>query len=331
LSRKTNNFSTDNHSNNLPLIVVNPTSAGGSTETLWAKAASDFAAHFGAFNVKFTKAVGDGQRIALEAAQAGRKFIIACGGDGTINEVANGIIESGADAELGILPNGTGGDFRRTFDIPTFSAKAARYLKSGVTKTIDAGRATFTNHAGEEISRYFLGIASFGLSTSVINRVKKDKSFNWLPMRKLAGQATFAWSTLLTTLDMQYTKAKVKIDDGRPRELSVVNFCVANARYFGGGMKIAPDAKLDDGLFDIVMIGEISAAKILSNSYKLYNGTHFDVSGVHHTHAKQVEISPLHDEKTGFELDGELPGLLPLKLEIVPNALKIRVPKSTTK
>jgi diacylglycerol kinase (ATP) len=326
LSKNTQTFSSNGSSSDLPLIIVNPTSAGGSTGNIWAKTASDFAAHFGAFSVEFTRERGDGKRIALEAAQAGRKFIIACGGDGTINEAANGILESGADAELGILPSGTGGDFRRTLEIPTLSAKAAKYLREGKTKTIDVGRVTFANEAGEAVSRYFLGIASLGLSTSVIEKVKKDKPFEWLPFRSLAGRATFAWSTLQKTLEMRHTKVLAKIDDERERELTVVNFIVANSRYFGGGMKIAPEAKLDDGLFDVVMIGEISSAKILANSYKLYNGTHFDVSGVHQIKAKKVEIKPIANQSTPFEIDGELPGQLPATFEIIPRALKIRVP-----
>ena len=321
------NNSSPQTDSSLPLIIVNPTSAGGATGSIWAKTASDFATHFGPFSVEFTRSAGDGKRIALEAASAGRKLIIACGGDGTINEVANGILESKQPAELGILPSGTGGDFRRTLDIPIFSAEAAKYLQKGATKTIDVGRATFVNRAGETVSRYFLGIASFGLSTSVIEKVKKDKPFEWLPFRGLSGRATFAWSTLQKTLEMQYTKARVRIDENREREIKVVNFIVANARYFGGGMKIAPEAKLDDGLFDVVMIGEISSAKILANSYKLYAGTHLDVSEVHHTHGKQLTIKPLNNEIVPLEIDGELPGRLPATFEIVSNALRIRVPK----
>ncbi len=315
----------------LPLIIVNPTSAGGATARLWAGAASDFATHFGAFSVEFTRQPGDGKRIALAAAQQGRKFIIACGGDGTINEVANGILESGMDAELGILPNGTGGDFRRTFDIPTFSARAAKYLRDGVTRKIDVGRATFVDASGETVSRYFLGIASLGLSTSVIKKVKRDKSFEWIPFKAISGRATFAWSTLANTLAMKYTSVQVKIDDGRTRDLSMVNFVIANARFFGGGMKIAPDARLDDGLFDVVMIGEISSAKILANSYKLYAGTHGSVSEVHQTQGKNISLKPLNGETIQFEIDGELPGVLPATFEIVPQALKIRVPANLTK
>ncbi len=310
----------------MPLIIVNPTSAGGDTARIWARTAVELNRRSGAFAVEFTRAPGHGKQIALEAARAGRKLIVACGGDGTINEVANGILESGAPAELGILPSGTGGDFRRTLKISTNLAQAAADLKNGKTETIDAGRVTYVNDAGVSLSRYFLGISSFGISTSVIRRVKADKPFAWLP-RGLSGRVGFAWSTLQTTLEMKYTRALVSLDDGREREVSVVNFCVANARYFGGGMKIAPDAKLDDGLFDVVMIGEISAPKILANSYKLYAGTHGDVAEVHRARAKKIVVKPTADEKIRFETDGELPGFLPAIFEVAPQVLKIRMPK----
>lgn len=321
----------NNDSVDLPLVIVNPTSAGGSTEQAWARTASDFAEHFGAFSVEFTTRQGDATRIASEAAKNGRRLIIACGGDGTINETANGILQSGANAELGILPSGTGGDFRRTLKIPTVPWQAAECLRSGLTKTIDVGRVTFADANGEMVSRYFLGAASFGLSTKVIEKVKTDKPFDWLPLRAVAGRATFAWSTLRETMGMRLTKVLTQVDDGREKELSVVNFVIANARYFGGGMKIAPAAKLDDGLLDVVMIGEISSAKILANSYKLYAGTHLDMAGVHHTNAKKIVVKPNNNEIVPFEIDGELPGQLPATFEIVPNALRIRVPNSSAK
>ncbi len=165
----------------LPLIIVNPKSAAGATESNWAGIASDLRAHFGAFQVAFTKKAGDGVALAKSGADDGRKFIIACGGDGTINEVANGILESGADCELGVLPSGTGGDFRRTLGIPNEIREAAKCLRNGETKTIDAGKVTFIDHADEQTSRYFLNVASFGLSAAIIERVKKSSSLNWLP------------------------------------------------------------------------------------------------------------------------------------------------------
>lgn len=312
---------------NLPLIIVNPVSAAGSTQLRWAKTASDLAAHFGAYQVEFTRKTGDGIELAKKAAEAGRKFIIACGGDGTINEVANGILQSGQDAELGVVPSGTGGDFRRTIGMPQSASEAARGLRDGTTKTIDVGRVTFLNFKNEETSRYFLNISSVGLSASIIERVKTKNKLEWIPGNLLRGKTTFALSTLQEVLDLDFITVKVKIDDGAAKPLSTINFAVCNSRFFGGGMKIAPVAKINDGFFDVINIGDIKTAKILLNAYKLYSGTHLELKEVKSALGKRVEISPMNNEEIHPEIDGELLGKLPAVYEIVPNALKVRVPK----
>lgn len=328
MSNKTDTSSNDGNSN-LPLVIVNPKSAAGSTASRWAQIASDLRAHFGAFQVAFTKKPGDGVRLAKRGAATGRKFIIACGGDGTINEVANGILESGKDIELGILPSGTGGDFRRTLNVPNVAREAAKGLREGATKTIDVGKVSFFNHQNEKISRYFLNVSSFGLSAAINERVKEKNSFGWLPFDAIRGRAKFAFSTLQEVVDSEFITVRVKIDDREEKLLNTINFCVANSRFFGGGMKIAPDACLDDGFFDVVNIGDIKTAKILLNAYKLYNGSHLELEEVKSMLAKRIEISPAKSHQTIFiETDGELPGKLPAVYEIVPQALKVRVPRT---
>lgn len=311
----------------LPLIIVNPKSAGGSTRDNWSAIASDVRTHFGPFQVAFTKSAGDGSNIAKSAAESGRKFIIACGGDGTINEVANGILESGEDVEFGVLPSGTGGDFRRSLGIPQSTREAARAIRNGKSKRIDVGRITFRSHADETVSRYFLNVSSFGLAASIIERVKSNKALDWLPLGGVRGRASFALSTLQEVVGLDPVSVRVKIDDGEERPLQTVNFCVANARYFGGGMMIAPEAKLDDGYFDLVNIGDIRTAKIILNAYTLYNGSHLDLTEVKSSRVKRIEVSPINKgDEIHLETDGELPGKLPAEYEIVPNALTIRIP-----
>lgn len=312
---------------NLPLFIVNPKSAGGSTEQRWARIASDLATNFGAFQVEFTRRAGHGIELAQTAAEQGRKFIIACGGDGTINEVANGILLSGKETELGVFPSGTGGDFRRSLDIPNSTREAAQALRDGVTKKIDVGRVSFVNHQNEPANRYFLNVSSFGLSASINERVKGKDSLNWLPGDVLRGKAKFAISTLQEVLDFEFTTVRVKIDDAEEKSLNTINFCVANARFFGGGMKIAPDAKLDDGFFDVVNIGDIKTAKIIFNAYRLYSGSHLSLDEVKYKLARRVEIRPANENQVvDIETDGELPGKLPAIYEIVPQILKVRVP-----
>ena len=325
MPKKTNISS---NSANLPLVIVNPKSAAGSTQSRWANNASDLRAHFGAFSVAFTKKQGDGIELAKRGIASGRKFIIACGGDGTINEVANGILETGEDVELGIFPSGTGGDFRRTLGMPSTAREVAKTLREGITKMIDVGKVTFLSHNDEQVSRYFLNVSSFGLSASINERVKSTNLFKWLPGNTLSGKSNFAFSTLQEVLETEFITVRVKIDDNDEKTLNTINFCVANARFFGGGMKIAPDAKINDGFFDVINIGDIKTAKIILNVYKLYNGSHLSLKEVKSTLAKKIEVKSVDKNQTIFiETDGELPGKLPAVYEIVPNALKIRVPK----
>jgi YegS/Rv2252/BmrU family lipid kinase len=303
----------------LPLIIVNPTSAGGATGDAWPRVASELSTHFGAFRVAFTKARGDASRLAFAAARDGTRLIVACGGDGTISDVANGILEAGTEAELGILPSGTGGDFRKSLKIPTRTSEAAVLLRRGRTRTIDVGRVSYVGHNCEPESRYFLGVASFGMSGDVIRRIKQNDR-GWLQ-----GKASFALAMLQTTLASEATTAMVKLDEREEKRLTVANLCVANARYFGGGMKIAPEAKLDDGLFDVVSIGDLGALKILTNAPHLYLGTHLGMLNVHHSLAARVETRPVREaEKIAIEVDGELPGFLPASFELIPRALSVR-------
>ncbi len=328
MSNQTKTSFSSNGNTSLPLVIVNPKSAAGSTELRWARIAADLAKNFGAFNVEFTRKQGDGIRLAKQAAEAGRKFIIACGGDGTINEVANGILQCGGDVELGILPSGTGGDFRRSLEIASTARDAARDLRDGMTKTIDVGKVTFSNHDNKKVSRYFLNVSSFGLSASINERVKTQNALGWLPNDALRGKAKFALSTLQEVLETEFTIVRVRIDEKDEKLLNTINFCVANARFFGGGMKIAPQAKIDDGFFDVVNIGDIKTAKIIFNAYRLYNGSHLDLEEVKHIRAKHIEVRAADAKQEVFlETDGELPGKLPAVYEIVPQALKVRVPK----
>src|SRR3712207_1382739 len=255
----------------LPLVIVNPASASGATGRAWPAIASELRTHFGAFAVAFTGRGGEAVEIAERESRAGR-LVIACGGDGTISEVANGILRANNGAELGVLPSGTGGDFRRTLEIPSRAADAARRLREGKTRALDAGRVTFFNSRGEEESRFFVNVASFGMGGEVIRRVKSREGLPAGAARLLGGKLSFAAAALKSALTFDKPSVRVSVDGGAESQLTVANFCVANARYFGGGMKIAPNAKLDDGLFDVVAVGDVSAAKVLTNSYRLYLG-----------------------------------------------------------
>ena len=313
----------------LPLVIVNPESAGGSTRDAWPGIASELSTHFGSFTPKFTTRAGEGIEIAATAARKGVKLIIACGGDGTISEVANGILSVGSETELGILPSGTGGDFRKTIGIPPRVAAAAEFVRQGQTRLIDVGKVTLTRDDGELESRYFLGVASFGMSADVIARVKEGGP-DWLPTKGpkwLTGRLSFAVAMLQTAAKKSATRVVVQLDDDPARHMTVANLCIANARYFGGGMKIAPNAKLADGKFDVISIGDLGAARILANAPRLYVGAHLSMSEVGHALAAKVSARSLDKKETvEVEVDGEIPGCLPATFQILPKALRVRSP-----
>lgn len=312
----------------LPLVIVNPKSASGATRDKWSGVAADLRAHFGPFKVAFTKGPGDGIELARTHALGGAKFIIACGGDGTINEVANGILLSKTDCELGIFPSGTGGDFRRTIGLPTTPREIARALKEGETRAIDIGRVSFHDFEGQPIERYFINESSIGLAPSIIERVKGSTSLSWLPLDSVRGRASFALSTLQEVIGLGAIPVRVKIDEGEESVIHTVNLCIANARYFGGGMMIAPDAKLADGFLDVINVGDINTAKIILNAYTLYRGTHLDLPEVKSKLARRIEVRPANPtDRTLLSIDGELPGILPAIYEVAPAALKLRVPR----
>jgi diacylglycerol kinase (ATP) len=297
----------------MSIVIVNPSSASGGTGEAWPQIASDLRSQFGPFKVVFTKHRGDAFALANEAARKGARFIIACGGDGTVSEVANGILSSGKDVELGILPSGTGGDFRRTLEVPSQSRAAARVLKRGRTVRIDVGRVSFIDHNGADVMRYFLGVASCGMSTKVIERVKAEK-------------VSFASSLLQTALRTAPIRLAVQLDDSHERQIVVSNLCIANARYFGGGMKIAPDAKLTDGKFDVVGVGDLSALKIFTSAPRVYFGSHLSMPEVSHALARKITVRTADRvAEVALEIDGELPGKLPAAFQIVPKALRVRV------
>jgi diacylglycerol kinase (ATP) len=283
--------------------------------------------HFGPFEAALTQRSGEAVEIAEREARAGRRLVIACGGDGTINEVANGLLRSESGAELGLLPSGTGGDFRRTLGIPQRVADAARALREGETRLMDAGHVIFVNGHGAEESRFFVNVASFGMGGDVIKRVKSREGLPAGAARLLGGRLSFAAAALQAAVTFEKPSVRVSLDGGVSARITVANFCVANARYFGGGMKIAPKALVDDGRFDVVAVGDVSALTVLVNSYRLYLGTHLGMQEVHHALARRVRAESADGSPVKLEVDGELAGSLPAEFELLPRALRVRCPR----
>ena len=174
--------------------------------------------------------------------------------------------------------------FVAAFDIPARTTRRAIILRDGQTRRIDVGRASYATDTVEQETRYFLGVASFGMSADVIARVKAGQP-EWLPAkapRWLSGRVSFGAAMLQSAARMKPTRVLVQLDDKSAQRTTVANLCIANARYFGGGMKIAPNAKLTDGKFDVVSIGDLGFTRILSNAPRLYFGAHLSMHEVQH-------------------------------------------------
>jgi YegS/Rv2252/BmrU family lipid kinase len=305
-------------SSDLPLIIVNPKSGRGLSQREWASYAADIRMHFGAFECEFTKKSGEASEIAEREAKMGRKLIIGFGGDGTLSDIATGILRSGAKSELGLLHHGSGGDLRKTLGIPSPLWEAARRLRDGSTRLMDVGKVEYINHQGEKESRYFINVASFGMGGQVATRANRSS-------KPLGGKVAFANALLQTTFQYDLADVYVKIGSEEERRYRITNVCIANARYFGGGMKIAPDAKVDDGLFDVVTIGDFSTAEMVLHSYRLYLGTHLNLDKVAFARATRVEARPAQEgHEVTMEVDGETPGRLPAVFELIPQALAVR-------
>jgi YegS/Rv2252/BmrU family lipid kinase len=279
-----------------------------------------FTEALGEIDSAFTKGPRDATAIAKREAAAGRRLIIALGGDGTISEVADGILDAGAGGttELGIIPRGTGGDFRRTLALPSDPTEAARHIKEGKVRAIDAGRARYVGHDGVETVRHFVNVASFGFSSVVASRANASS-------KRLGGRVAFLGATVRALFS--YDNADVWLTlDGKERERRrVLLVAVGNGCYFGGGMKISPESKLDSGALDVVVVGDFSRAEILMKIRRLYDGSHLDLEDVSSVRARKLVAEPVEESATiPVELDGETPGKLPATFEIVPGALRVR-------
>jgi diacylglycerol kinase (ATP) len=302
-----------------PLIIVNPKSGRGMTEQRWASLAGAIHRNLGSFQTEFTKFPHHAIEIAEREAYRGRKLIVAMGGDGTVSEVANGILRAGAETALGLLPGGTGGDFQRTLNIPRDITRAARQLKNGSDHLMDAGTLTYTDHDGVQQKRFFVNTASFGMSGAVASRANKSHKY-------LGGTLTYVTATVRTVFSFQSPEVFLQFDEQEKKRMKVLIVCVANGPSFGGGMRIAPNARLDDGIFDVLVAGDIQTLTLLLNSYKLYSGSHLSMEKMALVQARKITATPIRsDEKILLEVDGETPGRLPATFEIMDRVLRVRL------
>lgn len=218
--------------------------------------------------------------------------------------------------ELAVIPRGTGVDFVRTYGIPTKLEGAVEVALRGRTRAIDGGRVGYRAWSGEPAEAWFFNAAGVGMSGAVAKRTNESS-------KALGGKISYLWSTLAVFARWRNTEVRVTVD-GETRSGRMHEVVVANGRYLGGGMMICPEASPDDGLFDVLLIGDVTKRDLIQTMPKIYRGTHLPHPRAELLRGAAVAVDS--DEPLPVQLDGEQPGTTPVRFEIVPGALRLRVP-----
>jgi YegS/Rv2252/BmrU family lipid kinase len=299
------------------VFLVNPASANGSTGRRWPELARRAAARGLTGEALLSERPGHLSELAREAVAGGATSLVVVGGDGTVHEVVDGLASTGAggDVELGVVPLGTGRDFARSLRIPKRLDDALDVVRDGRLRTVDIGRATYMRGDGEAHA-HFANFAGAGISGAIADRANRTT-------KAFGGRLSFIWATLAVFSRWQPTEMTVEID-GDGRQVLLLEALAMNGDYTAGGMWVAPEASLEDGTFDVVLIGDFSKAEFTTTFPKIYRGTHVSHAKVEIVRARELRV----DAPTPLPivLDGEQPGTTPVRFELLPGALRVRAP-----
>ena len=300
------------------VLLVNPASGNGSTGRRWPELAREAEAAGLRGETRTSEAPGHITDLARRAGHEGAALVVVVGGDGTVNEAVNGLMQLDAHRpELAVVLRGTGKDFGRTYGIPTSPRAAFAVARDGAARTIDVGRVRYATESGGE-TRYFANIASVGLSGAVARRANSTS-------KALGGKVGFFVALVQTFARWRNVGASVDVD-GQRREGRMTSVIVANGQYQGGGMWICPGAASDDGLLDVLVIGDITKVDFVLNVARIYRGTHLGHPKLELLRGAVVRVDAA--EPQPLEVDGEQPGTTPAVFDVVRDALRVRVPAS---
>lgn len=309
-----------------PFLVVNPASDNGATGRRFDAIARVVQEELGGFEHAFTERPMHAARLARQALRDGAELVVAVGGDGTLNEVVNGFFEEAQgpeernrrsirpEAALGLIPRGTGGDFRKTLGLGTDLREAVRRLK-GTPRAVDVGLCQYISHEGKAEERYFINIASFGVSGAVDREVNKGTG-KWL-----GGSLAFQLASAKALLGYSDRPVTLSLDGGAKEAMAITCVAVANGRFFGGGMQVAPAARPDDGRFQITVWRGFGLADFIFKKRAIYQGTHLAFAGT--TAREAVRLKAESEVEVLLDIDGEAPGRLPATFEILPGAVRL--------
>ena len=305
-------------------VIANPRAAAGRVEREWDEITAAVRGSLGDLMIVRTQRAGHAEQLAAEAVRAGSTCILSLGGDGTHHEVMNGIVAAqpapGAIA-MGILPAGTGGDFRKLLvgsqDIPT----AARALATAEWALVDVGWMSYVARSGEPRERHFLNMVSFGVGGLVDEYVERAP-------KHLGGRFTFMAATLGAFITYRHARIRLHVDGDEVGEWTVNNINVCNGQYSGGGMHHAPGARLADGLFDVVVYERSTRWADAGTMRRMYSGTHLNDPSVHHFRGAEVVAELVGTRPALLDVDGEPLGLIPSTFRVVPRALRLLNPRA---
>jgi diacylglycerol kinase (ATP) len=302
-------------------FILNPNAAMGAASKAWPQIEALAKDRLGLFQALHTAGPGDATNLTRRALLEGTEIVVCIGGDGTLNEVVNGFMQGGGplrqDALLAFIPMGTGCDFIKTVPIPRDANRVFDLILDSRSRAIDLGLLRCRDHKGRPASRYFHNLTSFGLGGEVDERVNRTT-------KALGGFVSFIWATLISLLIYDKKRVHLTVDNSFDQKVMTWNIAVANGQYHGGGMWVAPDAAVDDGLFHITVIGDLSLPQVFLNLPRLYNGKILEVKKVFSLTGKRIEAHS--DQRVLLDVDGEQPGQLPVSIEIVPRALNLVAP-----
>jgi diacylglycerol kinase (ATP) len=304
-------------------VILNPSAAAGTAAKRLSRLSAAMLRCGLGEDIVLTRGPGHATRLAEQARKDRVDVLAVAGGDGTLSEVAQAYVDDAGAAkagpELALLPLGTGGDFRKTLGIPKHLEEAVERLRDGRAQAVDLGLLEFQGAVNGARRRAFINVASFGLGGTVDELVNRGPKW-------IGGRASFFVATLRALPTYRAPRVRVDLDGRTIFEGRIMNVCMANGRYFGGGMFIAPEARLDDGRFDVVIIEERSMVGSLAMGLPLYRGKHGTMPGIHTARGAVLEATALEaGEPVRFDVDGETLGALPARVSVLPAALSMRV------
>jgi YegS/Rv2252/BmrU family lipid kinase len=304
------------------LVIVNPASANGATGRHWPELRAALDRVLERWDNQFTVGPGDATKIAKTGVEQGYDMIVSVGGDGTMNEIVTGLFKIDGtlaknDLILGMVRQGTGGDFARHLGLASKLPAAVAHLAGDAVRPIDLGFLRYTGRNEEPVQRGFLNIASFGMSGVVDEKVNATS-------KALGGTVSFMVGLGKAMVAYKPQAVRISIDGAPFHEGPIVTCAVANGEYFGGGMRFAPDAKIDDGLFEVVAQTHVGLREMVSVA-DLYSGRLVKWPSVKVARAKEVRAEPTKQERVLLDVDGEQPGQLPATFTIVPGGVRLKV------